>query len=133
MHHGQVGQIELFQDCSRPRHQGIQAVALDDAKPGAAIAVQSFGDFLHYNPHLHVLATDGFFYNDAAFRVCPPPDCGALEKLFRHEVLKMLKSEGKINELIIKNMMNWRHSGFNVYCGKAIWPRNREGHENLAC
>lgn len=30
-------------------------------------------------------------------------------------------------------MMNWRHSGFNVYCGKAIWPRNQEGLENLAC
>jgi hypothetical protein len=29
-------------------------------------------------------------------------------------------------------MMNWRHSGFNVYCGKAIWPHNQEGLENLA-
>ncbi len=28
--------------------------------------------------------------------------------------------------------MNWRHSGFNVYCGKAIWPHNEEGLENLA-
>ena len=28
--------------------------------------------------------------------------------------------------------MNWRHSGFNVYCGKAIWPHNQEGLENLA-
>jgi len=25
-----------------------------------------------------------------------------------------------------------RHSGFNVYCGKAIWPHNEEGLENLA-
>jgi hypothetical protein len=33
---------------------------------------------------------------------------------------------------ILENMMNWRHSGFNVYCGKAIWPRNQEGLENLA-
>ena len=28
--------------------------------------------------------------------------------------------------------MNWRHTGFNVYCGKTIWPRNQEGLENLA-
>ena len=34
--------------------------------------------------------------------------------------------------LIIENMMNWHHSGFNVYCGKAIWPHNEEGLENLA-
>ena len=44
----------------------------------------------------------------------------------------MLKSEGKINDLVIENMMNWHHSGFNVYCGKAIWPHNEEGLENLA-
>jgi hypothetical protein len=24
-------------------------------------------------------------------------------------------------------MMNWHHSGFNVYCGDAIWPHNEEG------
>ena len=44
----------------------------------------------------------------------------------------MLKAEGKITDVVIENMMNWRHSGFNVYCGKAIWPHNQEGLENLA-
>jgi len=33
---------------------------------------------------------------------------------------------------VIENMMNWRHSGFNVYCSKAIWPHNEDGLENLA-
>jgi len=33
---------------------------------------------------------------------------------------------------VIENMMNWHHSGFNVYCGKAIWPHNQEGLESLA-
>ena len=51
-----------------------QAVAYDDAKPGAAIAVQSFGDFQNFHPHLHILCTDGCFYNDDAFMVCPAPD-----------------------------------------------------------
>jgi len=27
--------------------------------------------------------------------VCPPPDTGELEKLFRYEVFKMLKAEGR--------------------------------------
>ena len=79
-----------------------------------------------------MLATDGCFYNDDTFMVCPPPNTGDLEELFRHEVFKMLKAEGKITDCIIENMINWRHSGFNVYCGKAIWPHNEEGLENLA-
>ncbi len=64
--------------------------------------------------------------------VCPPPDSVALEKLFRYEVFKLLKAEGKINDAVIENMMAWRHSGFGVYCGHAIWPQNEEGLENLA-
>ena len=44
----------------------------------------------------------------------------------------MLKTEGKITDVVIENMMNWRHSGFNVYCGKAIWPRKQQALENLA-
>ena len=58
-----------------------QAVACDDAKAGAAVAVQSFGDFQNFHPHLHILSTDGCFYKDGAFMVCPPPDTGVLEKL----------------------------------------------------
>ena len=44
----------------------------------------------------------------------------------------MLKAEGKMNDVVIEKMLNWRHSGFNVYCGNAIWPHNEEGLENLA-
>ena len=39
-----------------------------DAVPGAVIAIQSFGDFLGFNPHLHILITDGCFYGKGMFR-----------------------------------------------------------------
>ena len=45
-----------------------------------------------------------------------------LEEAFQYEVLKMLKKEGKINDAIIKNMLSWHHSGFNVYIGDRIEP-----------
>jgi len=34
--------------------------------PGAIIAIQTFGDFLGFNPHCHVLITDGCFYKSGA-------------------------------------------------------------------
>jgi hypothetical protein len=49
-----------------------------------------------------------------------------------YEVFKMLKAEAKITDAVIENMMNRHRSGFNVYCGKAIWPHNEQGLENLA-
>ena len=37
-------------------------VPYDDAVPCGMIAVQAFGDFQNFNPHLHIIATDGCFY-----------------------------------------------------------------------
>jgi hypothetical protein len=70
----------------------------EDAVPAAVIAIQSFGDFLGFSPHLHMLCTDGCFYGNGMFRVVPFFDLKALEEIFRHKVFKMLLSKGKINE-----------------------------------
>jgi ribosomal protein S27E len=109
-----------------------QLAPFDDAVPGAAIAVHTFGDFQQFNPHLHLIATDGCFYAGGTFAKGSAAEAKDLEELFRYQVLKMLKAEGKINDAVIENMLSWRHSGFNVYCGPTIWPNNDQGLEDLA-
>jgi hypothetical protein len=52
--------------------------------PGALIAIQTFGDLLGYNPHLHVLITTGCFHPSGMLTVAPSIDIHALEQLFRH-------------------------------------------------
>lgn len=90
-----------------------QAVPFDDAVPGATIAVHTFGDFQQFNPHLHLIATDGCFSGSGTFIKNPEPAAKDLEGLFRYEILKMLKAEGKISDAVIENMLSWHHSGFN--------------------
>jgi hypothetical protein len=109
-----------------------QAVCFDDAVAGAAIAVHTFGDFQQFNPHLHLIATDGCFSTGGTFTKSREPEPKDLEELFRYEVLKMLKAEGKISDAVIENMLSWCHSGFRVYCGPTIWPNNDQGLEDLA-
>ena len=48
--------------------------------------------------------------------VCPPPDTGELEKLFRYEVFRMLKFESKITDVVIENMMNPAGGGTDSTC-----------------
>src|SRR5690554_7457278 len=84
-----------------------------DSVPGVVIAVQTFGDFLNFNPHLHVIATDGCFKGDGDFIKSVLPQGKDIEKVFQSEVLKMLKKEGKINQFIIDNMLSWENTGFN--------------------
>jgi hypothetical protein len=65
-------------------------------------------------PHLHILATDGAFYLSACghaqaggkglFRVASRFPMKALERLFRHKVLRMLLAKGKITPEIIEIM-----------------------------
>ena len=109
-----------------------QSVPVDNPMPGAVISVQTFGEFLNFNPHLHIIATNGCFYGNGEFMTGLEPDAKDLEVPFAMEVFNMLKKEGKINGAIINNMLNWNHSGFNVYCGHAVRPWDKEGIEKLA-
>jgi hypothetical protein len=38
----------------------------------------------------------------------------------------MLKAEGIINDVVIKEIMNWHHSDVNLYFGKTIRPHNKK-------
>ncbi|MBN1105992.1 MAG: transposase [Deltaproteobacteria bacterium] len=103
-----------------------------DAVPGAVIAIQTFGDFLNFNPHCHVLCTDGSFFPNGACKVDAAWDAQGLEKLFQHKVLSMLLRKGKIIEEVVEIILSWRHSGFNVHCGPRIQPGDEEALENIA-
>jgi len=59
-------------------------------------------------------------------------DTRFLEHVFRHKVLKMLLSKDKITRDMITLLDKWRHTGFNVFCGKRILPRYENAMENLA-
>ena len=95
--------------------------------PFSRLASGSESDFQNFHPHLHILSTDGCFYDDDAFMVCPPPNTGDLEELFRHEVFKMLKAEGKINDVVIENMMNWPPAR------RALEPTPRRAPQRVQC
>ena len=137
---------KLLSDLSRCGWESLkeffkETVPEKDAAPGAVIAIQSFGDFLGFNPHLHILCSDGCFYGEGLsactaragmFRVAPRFETKQLESIFRHKVFKMLLSKGKITEELIDMLMTWRHSGFNVFCGPRIQPGEQEAMENPA-
>lgn len=76
--------------------------------PGAVIAVQTFGDFLGFNSHCHILLTDGCFYGDKGMsralqgiRVAPPLELKKLDAIFRHKVFRMRLNRGKITKEMI--------------------------------
>ena len=102
----------LLSDLSRCGWESLKAffqetLSEQDAAPGAVIAIQSFGDFLGFNSHLHVLISDGCFYGQGMFRVAPRFETKQLEEIFRHNVFKMLLSKGKITQDLVNMLMSW--------------------------
>ena len=105
----------------------------EDASPAAVAVTQTFGDFLSFNPHIHILAADGCFSGDGFFYAPSINiDTAAIEKLFIHKIFKMLLAKGLITQRMVELINSWKHTGFSVYCGKRIYPRDKISTENLA-
>jgi hypothetical protein len=91
--------------------------------PGFVFAIQTFGDYARWHPHLHGLVADGLFTESGYFYVMPKVDIRPLAELFRANVLTLLKKEGLIDDSFIKMIMSWRHnSGFSVHNQVRIKP-----------
>lgn len=99
--------------------------------PASIMSIQTFGEQLNFNPHIHVIASDGCFVDDGSFREAWAYDTSALQEAFAHEVFKLLESKG-LSESRVEMIRSWRHSGFQVYRGHQIAPGDREGLERLA-
>ena len=71
-------------------------------------------------------------YGNGKFKFAPKFHLKDLEARFQYKVLKMLLKKGKINKDLISMLLSWRHSGFNVFYGRRIYPRDETAMENLA-
>ena len=107
-------------------------LSADNSMPGCACSIQTFGDFLGFNPHCHIIISDGTFDEQGNFQITPYYDAHALEQLFRHKLLKMLLDKGAITQWHIDLLMSWQHSGFNVHVCEPIAADDRNALECLA-
>ena len=108
------------------------ASARPGARPGLILFVQTFGDLVNFNPHIHVLAADGAFDADGGFTVLPPLPRKVLEPWFRAEVLALLRREGLVSDLLAERMLAWRHTGFSVHNSVRVRAADAAGRRRLA-
>ena len=102
------------------------------ARPGVILFVQTFGDLVNFNPHIHVLAADGVFDDDDTFRVLPAIRRDLLEQWFRAEVFGLLLRQGLIAEAFVRSMLTWRHTGFSIHNAVRIRACDAEARQKLA-
>ena len=96
------------------------------------IAIQTFGDYLNFHPHLHILITDGAFIGHHTFHSLPRTDWDQVAELLQARVLKFFVRKDKLSAREAQKMRQWYHSGFNIYAGYRIQRDDLDDLENLA-
>jgi hypothetical protein len=94
-------------------------------------AIQSFGELLHWHPHIHVLLTCGAFTPQGEFLELPELDLERLQTAWQEAVFALYLAEEKIEPEVVENMRTWPHSGFSVDQSVYLPAGDRSGIERL--
>jgi len=94
-----------------------------DGVPGSIQSIETNGQFLDVNPHVHTLVTDGVFDSTGTFHQMPRYNFGAnkyLKSLWEKAVARYCVDEGFVNESMMRKVLSWDYTGFSVYTDTRI-------------
>ena len=94
--------------------------------------VQTFGNLVNFNPHLHVLAADGAFLLGGRYVALPRVPASLLAEGFRRAVLDCLVENAALSEQLRGRMLAWRYSGFSAHNEVSVAAEDAEGRKKLA-
>lgn len=112
-----------------------KTLALTGSRAVGIIAlVQTHGDTLEWNPHIHLIATDGFMdYSDLKNPVFHPAlywNTNKMTESFRKEVITILHKKKIITDDVATNLASWEHSGFSVHATDPFLPNKGDTLRN---
>jgi len=99
--------------------------------PAMVGAVQTFGDLVHWHPHIHGIVPEGVFDDDGEFLAVPDIWKHRAVEFWQDRVLCLLLETLKIDEQTAASMRAWRHSGFSVDTSVRIEAGDTAGMERL--
>ena len=89
-----------------------------DYQPGAILTLQTAGDALNFNPHLHGLLSDVLFSTDGSRISLPEINCSAITARFCELVLSAFCKRELISDEVMSQILSQEHSGFSVWLGE---------------
>lgn len=108
-----------------------QACRDQEGEPGFVGAVQTFGDLINWNSHVHAIVSEGLFKRDGFFIRVVKVDMERCTAAWRERVFDLLLREEKIDENVVRSMRAWPHSGFSIDNSVQITANDTEGMQRL--
>jgi hypothetical protein len=101
------------------------ALGSDTQSPALILTLQTAGEALNFNPHLHGLLADGTLDHAGNFSPFPAIDTDALTRHFENEVLAELVTRGLITDEVPAQLLSQAHTGFGVWVGEPFKEADR--------
>ena len=94
--------------------------------PGLVQTVQTAGEAINHNPHLHSILSDGIFKPDGSFERFANIDQEQLTTGFATRVLEALQAKGLLEAEEVAQILSQEHTGFSVWVGEPFEDRERD-------
>lgn len=95
-----------------------EVLGSDIGVPAAVLTVQTAGEALNHNPHLHGCLANGLFTPEGTFMPFGNIDQEKLTKRFGERVLAPLHKQELISDEVVAQILSQEHSGFSVWLGE---------------
>jgi hypothetical protein len=91
---------------------------MDDAEPALVLTLQTAGEALNWNPHLHGMLADGVFLEDGTFKPFDEINLKVIQDRFAELVLSEFAMRELITDEVMGQVLSQQHSGFSVWMGE---------------
>jgi hypothetical protein len=101
----------------------FQTTLKTDGTPGAVQSIETGGQYLDVNPHVHVLVTDGVFSEEGEFYAMPHYGAKAklyMKTLWEKKICEYCVMKGFVTKYFVNKLLWQRHTGFSVYAETKI-------------
>ena len=95
-----------------------ECLSVEGYQPGAILTLQTAGDALNFNPHLHGLLSNVLFAADGSRISLPEINRSALTERFCELVLSKFCKLELISDEVMSQILFQEHSGFAVWVGE---------------
>ena len=93
----------------------LKVVTEKELAPGVIAVIQTSGERINFHPHLHFLMTEGGTDKEGKFHKVAKFDESLIAEFFSWEVFSLLLREELISLELVRKVLRWRYSGFNVH------------------
>lgn len=96
----------------------IQEILCTTGTPASVLTLQTAGEALNFNPHLHGAIANGLFLSDGTFVPFQDINTAALTESFQTRVLAALDKLELIDDGTVEQILSQAYSGFSVWLGE---------------